>query len=345
MSKKEDKIKILGTEIEFSAFQRFVVLLILIVFGPVLLIHILGYNDMNLTGGIGDTFNGITAPFISFLSAILVFLAFRAQVNANKIISDQFEEQKKDELFFRLTDSLQNKISNQPAISSEDSSEEFLLNLVKKFHKGMIAQLPLFARQTLARSPEKIEDRFYKDIAQAEYENKKDQIDFKIDQAMLKKILMEYEDTIDRWEYLKNYFNSVGSEPKNQIKVLESIGYVYFYKVPYIERKAMYSSIYSDIKQENGVFIEGYLKIFELLLVHALKKEKRDFYLEYIDANTTTHEKLLIFYYLASEESSDKLRALVKESNILAFNSEMSSFLTDSPSIDDYKKELDNILG
>jgi hypothetical protein len=209
----------------------------------------------------------------------------------------------------------------------------------------MINQLSLFARQTLTHFPEIIEDRFYDLISKAEYENSRSEIDFDIDKNTLKNQLVAYSDKNDRWEFLKNYFNSVGLEPKNQLEVLKSIGYVYFYKVPFAKRNSLYSSIYSEIKNENGVFIEGYLKIFELLLVNALQKEKRDLYLEYIDANITTHEKLLIFYYLASEESSNKLRALVKESNILAFNSEMSSFLTDSPSIDDFNKELVSILG
>lgn len=100
--KKNDKIKMFGSEIEFKVFQIFVVLLILILFGPIIFISVLGLNDMNKTGGIGDTFNGLTAPFISLLSAILVFLAFRAQVIANKLVNDQFRLQLIETRFFEL---------------------------------------------------------------------------------------------------------------------------------------------------------------------------------------------------------------------------------------------------
>ncbi|MCF1420313.1 putative phage abortive infection protein [Mangrovimonas futianensis] len=46
------------------------------------------------TGQIGDTIGGITAPFLSFFGSILVFLALKAQIDANQLINEQFKEQK-----------------------------------------------------------------------------------------------------------------------------------------------------------------------------------------------------------------------------------------------------------
>jgi hypothetical protein len=48
------------------------------------------------TGEIGDTIGGITAPFMSFFGSVLVYLALKSQIDANKIIQDQFDEQKTD---------------------------------------------------------------------------------------------------------------------------------------------------------------------------------------------------------------------------------------------------------
>jgi hypothetical protein len=50
------------------------------------------------TGQIGDTIGGLTAPFINLLSAILVYLALYAQVEANKLIQDQIADQKLNEI-------------------------------------------------------------------------------------------------------------------------------------------------------------------------------------------------------------------------------------------------------
>ena len=49
------------------------------------------------TGEIGDTIGGITAPFLSFFGAILIYLALKAQIEANNAITKQFEKQKIDE--------------------------------------------------------------------------------------------------------------------------------------------------------------------------------------------------------------------------------------------------------
>jgi hypothetical protein len=43
------------------------------------------------TGTIGDGFNGLLAPFISFGGAVLVFLSFREQIRANLLLSSQWQ--------------------------------------------------------------------------------------------------------------------------------------------------------------------------------------------------------------------------------------------------------------
>lgn len=45
------------------------------------------------TGVMGDTIGGVTSPFVNGLSAFLVYLALKAQIDANKLVSDQFEKQ------------------------------------------------------------------------------------------------------------------------------------------------------------------------------------------------------------------------------------------------------------
>ncbi len=49
-------------------------------------------------GEIGDTIGGITAPITSLIGSFLVFFALRAQIDANRLIQLQFEQQKKEEV-------------------------------------------------------------------------------------------------------------------------------------------------------------------------------------------------------------------------------------------------------
>ena len=48
------------------------------------------------TGDIGDTIGGTTAPIIGLISAFLVFYAFKAQIDANRTILNQFDKQEKE---------------------------------------------------------------------------------------------------------------------------------------------------------------------------------------------------------------------------------------------------------
>lgn len=56
------------------------------------------FGDYSNTGEIGDTIGGITAPFINGFGAVLVYIAFKEQVKANKLVQDQFKKQEKDDI-------------------------------------------------------------------------------------------------------------------------------------------------------------------------------------------------------------------------------------------------------
>ncbi len=66
------------------------IVLIILVFPSILALPAISkYFDFTNTGEIGDTIGGITAPFINGLAAILVFIAFKAQIKANEIFKNQ----------------------------------------------------------------------------------------------------------------------------------------------------------------------------------------------------------------------------------------------------------------
>jgi hypothetical protein len=56
-----------------------------------------GYISFAETGQIGDTIGGITAPITSLVGSVLVFLALRAQVLANKVTQEQIREHKMEQ--------------------------------------------------------------------------------------------------------------------------------------------------------------------------------------------------------------------------------------------------------
>lgn len=77
--------------------------IILLAISPYILTRSFGLISFDAdTGVIGDTIGGITAPIANLIGSILVFFALQAQIEANKLIFDQFEYQKGEETSRKL---------------------------------------------------------------------------------------------------------------------------------------------------------------------------------------------------------------------------------------------------
>ncbi|WP_111672684.1 putative phage abortive infection protein [Algoriphagus litoralis] len=60
----------------------------------------LSFINYKNTGGIGDTINGIAAPFIALLAAGLTYLAFYVQFRANQQVAEQFKYERFENKFY-----------------------------------------------------------------------------------------------------------------------------------------------------------------------------------------------------------------------------------------------------
>ena len=70
---------------------------ILALIAPYFFTRSFGLISFDNTGQIGDTIGGITAPIVNLMGAVLVYFALFAQVEANRIIQRQIDEQKIDD--------------------------------------------------------------------------------------------------------------------------------------------------------------------------------------------------------------------------------------------------------
>ncbi|MBF8456168.1 hypothetical protein IV494_03145 [Kaistella sp. G5-32] len=101
------------TEIYISLGFLFIVIILL----PILLTNIYTGIDYTVTGSIGDTLGGITAPFLSVLGSILVYLAFKEQIKSNNLIQDQFNEQQFENKLFKMFDIYNDNVKRLSFIS------------------------------------------------------------------------------------------------------------------------------------------------------------------------------------------------------------------------------------
>lgn len=130
----------------FYAFFLLVMTLVLIIF---VVFHFVtsskigeGYSDL------GSAVDGLTAPFIGIAAAVLTFLAFKMQVDANKQVQRQFELQQFESQFFKFLDtysSIVDRIKYQSRFSGgyfEGKDYFYVLHLefrellkdIRKFH-------------------------------------------------------------------------------------------------------------------------------------------------------------------------------------------------------------------
>jgi hypothetical protein len=71
---------------------------------------IIDYLKLDGTTNLADTVNGLTAPIIGLLGAVLVYISFREQVKANTLQFKTINEQRDLELLYRFYEELKNDL-------------------------------------------------------------------------------------------------------------------------------------------------------------------------------------------------------------------------------------------
>jgi len=101
----------------------------------------------------------------------------------------------------------------------------------------------------------------------------------------------------------------------------------------------MYVRVFEKLYKLDGIFLEGYFNNLKYILSYLDKigVEKNAFYIEYL----ASYEKVLIFYYLTSYNTSEEFKSIVKKYGIINDLVNHPSYFTDSPSVDEFRKELE----
>lgn len=217
------------------------------------------------TGDIGDTIGGITAPFLSFFGSILVYMALKAQINANTIINDQFFLQQKKENVQNFENSFFNLMNFHLNIvnSIEKLYDRSKIRRTNKIYLGddnleYIAKGKLVFEIEYNKIYPYLEDYYY----QAKmYFNDFDEIEFKDNESRLsvfKKIYdVYYSEEID--SQFGNYFRNL----YRLIKIIDSYDFYNDNAKKDFEKKYFYTSIiraqFSDYELK-WIFLNGLSK-------------------------------------------------------------------------------------
>lgn len=249
----------------------------------------LGLKSFEDTGQIGDTIGGITAPFLSFFGSILVYLALKSQITANKEIT----KQNRDSIFFKIFDSYKSNISSIDYIDRNGKKENgynLLMRLNSNLSSHYMNQKSMVGKSILIHYPEIIEFESYKAIYCAKHNNSNTG-----NINAFRKRLIDSEDIWSRRQILDKM-------DKNDIlkDAYEELAAKYQSMSKYQNRSSTYTIAYAQTILDEMNFYLSYFNQFIYVLRYidtiskTIAKNEINFYLDFLNNNLQYGEKSLI---------------------------------------------------
>lgn len=308
---------------------------------PWLFTRNIGLPSFSSTGNVGDTINGVAGPFIALIGAVVTFLAFWVQIQANNEQKKQLIKQNEDQIFFRLLDSQESRIINSSFIIKDEEIKSFQLleKITAEFQSESIIHIRSLGARIFCDKPELANDQKFQNAFEKSLQDFSNRTLFPYHDNPYKSFVEQINRAKEeeRIEVLKNYLEPLSISTKD---VLWKIGFTSFYEISYEERAIIYKKIFDDVEDNFGSFLDGYLRGWESIFFFAEKSIARNNYFYYINSQLSKFEKIIIFYYLASGYPDDKFKYVLSDNNILSNLHFYSKYLIDSPNEVILEKEV-----
>ena len=294
-----------------------------------------------------STKHGEWSEFGSYVSGVYGTLAFFVLAYTTNITRRQFQIQNEDNVFFKLYESLQNRINNSSTVVDEatHTAHQTPKALAIKFHEELSAQAIEIARLLLCKAPEQIADVHFMKIFEA-IQGLNFVESFTEDRDNFISDISRQSDFNARWEQLKIHIGSRGEESGRLKEALRATGSVNFYKIPFSERRQHYVAVVQRLSDEHGEFLDGYFKNICFLLEFAAKSVNRATYVAFLKAQLTKYELIIVFYLVAGRNgelgSMKYLRDLGIMDGLVTLGCQ--SLMLDFPSDEELKNELGNVF-
>lgn len=330
--------KYLGKGTRYLVYTIILILFVLIIFFNAIL------NKNTTTENLVSILGNTLGVFVALLIAVFTFLAFYVQYDANKKIQNQFIKQNQDTLFFRLFDAFKERTINYSiniesnAAFHEIKSYEILSHLVSKLKQTLMTDIVVFGKYLLSEYPEVIDEMYYSKLNNSQ---KLNQAIFQEGYGDLKMKFIDLNNYDKRWEYIKSFrFFPMQDSRESAENVFRTIGNVYWYKIDLTHRKRYYEETYNIVYKNYGGYLEGFINDLNNILLFIEEVENPEFYISIFKNGLTAHEKAIIFYFLITKDDDNQTLKLSEKHRFLDSLVEKSSFFIDSPSSDEFGREL-----
>lgn len=304
------------------------------------------FYSINFNGGVSNE-HSRWGEFGSLLSGIYGSFAFIILAYTTNLTRQQFKTQNEDNIFFKLYESLQIRITNSSIIVNdvEFTANKTLKTITEYFEERLEIESIELARILLAESPEKVAPVSYRKIFEA-INGEKSYETFHEDMQKFILDINSQPDFSARWEKLKYYINSRGNESEKVREALRATGCINFYEIAYDKRQAHYRNVSQSLLSEYGDFLDGYLHNISYIMEFVEKASNKSVYLEFIKSQLTKYEVVIIFYLIAGQDNKlknhNKFYTLGIMDRILT--TECQFLMIDRPSIETMKKELNYVF-
>lgn len=300
----------------------------------------------NFHGSLSPTHNDWSS-FGSYVSGVYGTLAFFVLAYTTNITRRQFQIQNEDNVFFKLYESMQIRITNNSTEVGDatHTAHKALKALATQFHKELTTEAIMIARLLLCKSPEKVSKVHFAKIFEAlrglrGIDSLTEEMDNFIADINI------HSDFNARWEQLKFHIGSQGEESERLKDALRATGSVNFYKIPFSDRRHHYMAATQRLTNDNGEFLDGYIKNICFILEFSAKSVNRPIYLAFLKAQLTKYELVILFYIVAGRVGElgnmRYLRDLGIMDGLLTLGCQ--SLMIDVPSNDDLISEIENVF-
>lgn len=287
------------------------------------------------------------SEFGSYLSGVYGTLAFLILAYTTNITRKQFKTQNEDNVFFKLYDSLQNRIVNSSItiLDSEHSAHQTLKVLAERFYEELSEEAIEAARILLIEAPEEISNvhyiKIFGAINGAGYINT-----WSEDRDRLIEEINGQPDFNSKWEHIKYYIGSRGGESEKVRDALRATGSVNFYTIAFSKRQQHYKNVVQRLSNEYGEFLDGYFKNICYLIEFALNSTNSDLYKSFIKSQLTKYELVILFYLIAGREDGLINKAIFQDLDIISeiLTLDCQSLMIDFPSDEILRQELSNVF-
>jgi hypothetical protein len=99
--------------------------------------------DLNSKAAWGDAINGLTAPLIGIIGAVLIYISFKEQVRTNKFHFQALQEQREWDLLYRLYEELKSDLKSiQPYYGSRYNETDILTTFMNHVLSDTLSSSP-----------------------------------------------------------------------------------------------------------------------------------------------------------------------------------------------------------